>query len=305
MSWILKRWTLVGILLAAIIATGQFVIAEVTTTPIADTIYSADGTPATGTVIISWPQFTTSAGEAVPAGSTSVVIASGGALSVQLAPNAGSNPMGSYYTAVYHLGDGSVSRQYWVVPNSTAPVKVSAIQSTVLPTSVAMQTVSKSYVDTAIALAVTGTPDDTSIPYVLKAGDTMTGPLVLSTDPVSDTQAADKHYVDISVQQTAGGLAQKVSLLPQATQLVAQPTGTELQANIFNGVEYADQYVSGAGNNGIANATASTDCANGCDVKAGADYNSVEPYNAASWNSQTHLEDTRRGGKREDRKSVV
>jgi len=297
MSWMLKRWTLVGVLLAAIITTGQFVVAQVTTTPIADTIYSADGSPATGMAIISWPQFSTATGESVPAGSTSVVIAAGGALSVQLAPNAGSNPMGSYYTVVYHLGDGSVSRQYWVVPSSTTPVKVSAIQSTVLPASVAMQTVSKSYVDTAIARAVSGTALDTTTPYVLKAGDTMTGPLVLPADPVSANQAVDKHYVDIAAQQTAAGLAQKVSLLPQATQVVTQPTGTELQVNNLNGVEYADQYVSGAGNNGIANAVASSDCANGCEVKAGNDYNAKEIYSAPSWNSQTHVEDNRRGAK--------
>src|SRR5882757_2890989 len=187
MHWMLKRWTLVGVLLAAIITTGHFVIAQVATTPVVDTIYSANGAPATGTVIISWPQFSTVTGQSVPAGSTSVTIASGGALTVQLAPNAGSNPMGSYYTVVYHLNDGSVSREYWVVPGSTTPVKVSAIRSTVLPASVAMQTVSKSYVDTAIANAVAGTTaDDTSTPYVEKAGDTMTGPLVLPADPVSD-----------------------------------------------------------------------------------------------------------------------
>ena len=77
--------------------------------------------------------------------------------------------MGSYYTAVYHLDDGTVSREFWVVPVSSAPVQVSAIKSTVLPTSVAMQTVSKSYVDTAIATAVAGHPLDSSNPYVLKA----------------------------------------------------------------------------------------------------------------------------------------
>ena len=65
--------------------------------------------------------------------------------------------MGTYYTAVYHLDDGTVSREFWVVPVSQSPVHVSAIESTVLPTSVAMQTVSKSYVDTAIAAAVIGT----------------------------------------------------------------------------------------------------------------------------------------------------
>ena len=52
-----------------------------------------------------------------------------------------------------------------------------------------MQTVSKAYVDNAIAVAVTGTPLDSS-PYVLKAGDTMTGPLSLPGDPTSPLQAA-------------------------------------------------------------------------------------------------------------------
>ena len=175
MYWKSGSWVLIGVLLAALTATG---VAQVATTTVADTIYHADGTPATGTVLISWPAFTTSNGESIPSGSTSATIAAGGALSVQLIPNAGSTPIGSYYTAVFHLDDGSVSREYWVVPVSTSAVKVSAIESTVLPTSVAMQTVSKSYVDTAIAAAVTGHPLDSS-PYVLKAGDAMTGPLVL------------------------------------------------------------------------------------------------------------------------------
>ena len=93
--------------------------------------------------------------------------------------NAGSTPIGTYYTAVYHLDDGSVSREFWVVPVSSSPVLVSAIRSTVLPTSVAMQTVSKTYVDTAITSAVSGHPLDGPSPYVLKTGDTMTGALVL------------------------------------------------------------------------------------------------------------------------------
>jgi hypothetical protein len=285
---------LIGVLLTVMTVAG---VAQVATTHVADTIYHADGTVATGTVIISWPAFTTSNGDLIPSGSTSAVIAAGGALSVQLIPNAGSTPIGSYYTAVYHLDDGSVSREYWVVPVSLAAVKVSAIESTVLPTSVAMQTVSKSYVDTAIAAAVTGYPLDSS-PYVLKAGDTMTGPLVLPADPVSATQAADKNYVDESVASLTGGLGQVVSTLPSATQVVAQPTGTQLEVNNLNGVEYASQYVNGRGNNGIVNATASTDCTSGCEVKAEQDYTN-ESYSTASFNSQTHVKDAR-GGRQVD-----
>jgi hypothetical protein len=295
MRWKSRDWMLVGLLLTLVAASGM---AQVTTTQVADTIYHADGTVAAGTVIISWPAFTVASGESIPSGSTSAVIAADGALSVQLAPNAGSTPMGSYYTAVFHLDDGSVSREYWVVPVSVAPVRISSIESTVLPTSVAMQTVSKSYVDTAIAAAVTGHPLD-STPYVLKAGDTMTGPLALPADPVSATQAADKNYVDESIASVSGGLGQKVSTLPTATQVVTQPTGTQLDVNDLNAVEYASQYLSGLGGNGIANAVTSPDCAGGCEVKVEQDYPTSEPYYTQTLNNKTHVKDAR-GGRQVD-----
>ena len=176
-----RSWILIGVLFAVFTVTAA---AQIATTSVTDTIYHADGTRATGTALISWPAFTTAAGNSIPSGTTSAAISSAGALSIALIPNASATPIGAYYTVVYHLDDGSVSRQYWVVPVSSAPVKISAIESTVLPTSVAMQTVSKSYVDTAIAAAITGHPLDTS-PYVLKSGDTMSGPLTLPADPVS------------------------------------------------------------------------------------------------------------------------
>jgi lysophospholipase L1-like esterase len=308
MHWKPRGWTLIGMLLLAIpgVMTVMRVpavaqLTSIATTQVTDTVYRADGTPAAGTVIVSWQAFTTAGGQAVPSGTTSATIASG-ALSLQLVPNAGSTPMGTYYTAVYHLEDGSVSREFWVVPVSQFPVLVSAIRSTVLPTSVAMQTVSKSYVDTAIAAAVTGHPLDSSTPYVLKTGDTMTGALVLPGDPTATNDAADKHYVDLNIAAAAGGLGQKVSLLPSATQTVTQPVGTQLQINNLNGEEYASQYVSGLGNNGIANTLTGPDCASGCDVKVERSYASPEKYFASAWNSGsggTHLEDSRNGQRRD------
>jgi lysophospholipase L1-like esterase len=284
-------------------AVAQVSGASVATTQVTDTVYRADGTAATGTVIVSWNAFTTPTGRAVSSGTTSATIAAGGVLSISLAPNAGATPMGSYYTAVYHLDDGTVSREFWVVPVSQSAVTLSAIRSTVLPTSVAMQTVSKSYVDTAIAAAVTGHPLDSSTPYVLKAGDTMTGPLVLPGDPTATTQAADKHYVDVNVAAATSGLGQKVSTVPTGTQTVTQPTGSQLQVNLLNGTEYASQYVNGTGNNGIANATSSPDCVNGCDVTADRSYLSGEKYQAPTWNSSTtggtHVVDTRSGERRD------
>ena len=277
--------------------------AQVNTTLIADTIYRADGTTATGTVIISWPAFTTAAGQAVPSGSTSAAIGTGGLFSVSLAPNAGATPDGSFYTAVYHLDNGSISREYWVVPASQSTVSVSSIRSTVLPASLAMQTASKSYVDTEIASALIGNVSLSSLPYVAKAGDTMSGPLALAGDPTSSSQAADKHYVDSTVATATSGLAQKISTSPQTSQTIAQPSGTQLQANVLNGVEYASQFVSSFGNDGIAGATGATDCSDGCNVDVEQSYLSAEGYTPSTWNygltQGTHVEDAR-GGERHE-----
>ena len=261
-----KGLGLVLLALALMVNGSGKALAQVPTTTVQDTVYRADGTPAGGQVIVSWNAFTTAGGTAVPAGSTTATIGAGGALSIALTPNAGSNPMGSYYTVVYHLNDGTTSREYWVVPVAVpggSAVKLAAIRNQVLPASVAMQTVSKQYVDNAIAAAAFGFPLDGS-PYVEKAGDTMTGPLVLPADPATPNQAADKNYVDANVASVAGGLAGKVALLPSATQVVTQPTGTQLETNILNGELYATQYLDNSGLNGIPNALASAECTNGC-----------------------------------------
>jgi lysophospholipase L1-like esterase len=298
-TWKLRAWLLVNLLLVVMPLLAIAQTSSIVTTLVSDTIYSADGTPATGSVIVSWGAFTSATGLTVPSGSTSATIGAGGVLSLSLAANAGATPMGSYYTAVYHLDDGSVSREYWVVPARVGTVHLSTIRSTVLPTSVAMQTVSKAYVDTAIAVAITGNTLDDATPFVLKAGDTMIGPLELAGDPTTSTEAADKHYVDANITAVATGLSQKVSLLPSSTQTIIQPAGTQLQTNLLNGTEYANQYVTGLGNNGIANAVASPDCAGGCDISVDPSYASDERYTASTLNSSpttgTHVEDTRSG----------
>jgi len=226
-----KRVLMLLVVLVAMIAgCAGIAAAQVPTTTVSDTIDNASGIPAGGTVLVSWSSFTTAGGQTVPAGTTSVALGAGGQLSIALTPNAGASPMGSYYTAIFHLSDGTTSREYWVVPVTVpggGPATLAEINNQVLPVSVAMQTVSKQYVDNAIAAATTGFPLDTS-PYVQKAGDAMTGPLVLPADPVSPNQAADKNYVDENVAATAGGMGQKVSLVPGVSQTVAQPGGTNL-----------------------------------------------------------------------------
>ena len=205
-------------------------------TTISDTVYRADGSAAAGTVLISWPSFQTAAGDVVAAGNLSVTIGPLGAFSAQLVPNVGAVPAGTYYDVVLQLDDGTVRTEYWAVPATspttiaailTTPgtglnnlaateqyvnqaVANRAIDATVvhlagaetiagmkqfavppaLPSPAgANDAANKGYVDAAVANVGTGS-------YVAKAGDTMTGPLSLPSDPVAPNQAADRHYVD-------------------------------------------------------------------------------------------------------------
>jgi trimeric autotransporter adhesin len=73
------------------------------TTTVTDTVYNATGALANGTMIITWPAFTTASGTQVADGSTNATITSG-VFSVALVPNAGATPAGVYYSVVYQLG---------------------------------------------------------------------------------------------------------------------------------------------------------------------------------------------------------
>jgi hypothetical protein len=215
-------------------------------TTISDTVYRADGTPASGTALISWPAFVTAEGNAVAAGSKSVAIGPAGAFSTQLVPNVGATPAGTYYTVVFQLDDGTVRTEYWAVP-TTSPATIAAVRTTP-GTGAANGLVSKQYVDAAVANravdavvvhlagaeviqgakqfaaapavpAPSGANDavnkayvDAAVSnvgagnYVAKAGDAMTGPLTLAGDPTALNHAANRHYVDT-------GLAGKANLV--------------------------------------------------------------------------------------------
>lgn len=176
-----------SIAMAILIALSLHCSAQVATTTVQGTVYEASGQAASGTLLISWPAFTTTSDQAVAAGSTSVSIGADGFVSVNLAPNQNSYPAGTYYTVVYHLSDGTVNREYWVVP-SAATASIASVRAQIEPASVAVQTVSKTYLDSSIA-SLAGT-------YIPVIGGAMTGPLTLSGDPTSALEAATKHYVD-------------------------------------------------------------------------------------------------------------
>jgi len=98
-------------------------------TTISDTVYRADGTAASGTVLISWPSFQTAEGDAVAAGNLSVTIGPLGAFTAQLVPNVAASPAGTYYVVVFQLDDGTVRTEYWAVP-ATSPTTIAAVLTT-------------------------------------------------------------------------------------------------------------------------------------------------------------------------------
>lgn len=275
--------------------------AQMTTTVVQDTVYHADGTTATGTILVTWQAFVTANGKTVAAGNITANIGPGGQVNLNLAPNVGATPAGSYYTAVYHLDDGMVSKEYWSVPNIPTTT-VAAIRSLVMPASVAMQTVSTTQINSLLGS------------YLPLNGGTLRGALQLQADPATAMQAATKNYVDSSVAPIASEVTSVISSTPKATQAVQQPVGSNLAVNIFQGSYYASQFQTGSLNNGISNLMNGTNCSvnspnglSGCTVYVDPTYkNSENPQgygayifgnNAQNlpWRMDSHTHDVRNG----------
>src|SRR5438270_12712931 len=91
---------------------GESPAAMPTMTTVADTVYRVDGAPAVGTLLISWPAFSTANGTPVAAGTKSVPLGPLEALPVIPLPNAGSVPAETFYAVVFLLVD-SVRTGYW------------------------------------------------------------------------------------------------------------------------------------------------------------------------------------------------
>jgi hypothetical protein len=203
-----------------------------TLTTISDIVFRADGAPASGTLLISWPAFTAASGATVAAGSNSVVLGANGSFVAHLAPNAGATPAGTVYTVTYQLNDGTVKTETWSA-GTASPETISQVRTLAGTTSPAAQVATQQYVNSQLATVVhlsgtetiTGVKQFTVSPslpaptqsgdaatknyvdyavlnsgsgsFVLKSGDTMTGPLTLPADPTAPQQAADKHYADL------------------------------------------------------------------------------------------------------------
>jgi hypothetical protein len=174
------------------------------TTTVSDTVYRADGTPAGGTLLISWPEFTTAANGAVAAGNTSVMLGTGGALSVGLVSNANATPANTVYTIVYQLDDDTVKTEYWIVPTSS-PTTISAVRTTLGASNSASEMATQQYVNAALA----GKANDAAVVH-LSGTETIVGAKQFTVapglpSPVNPADAANKLYVDNSVGNVGNG----------------------------------------------------------------------------------------------------
>lgn len=173
------------------------------TTRISDTVYRADGAPAAGTVLISWPAFTTGDNSPVAAGVKSIQLGSQGVLSVDLVPNAGAIPAGTLYKVIYKLNDGTTATEFWSVGTSS-PTTIASIRTT--PGSgTASSIVSREYVDTVVA----GKANDAAVVHVagnevIAGSKQFSAPPSVPT-PLLGTDAANKAYVDNSVAVVGSG----------------------------------------------------------------------------------------------------
>lgn len=193
----------VGILVILIALFASAPAATPAMTTISDTVYRADGTPASGTLLISWPAFTTAAGTPVAAGSTSVTIASGGSISVSLVPNAGAAPAGTLYSVVYRLSDGTTSTEYWSV-GTVSPATIASVRTT--PGSgTAIQMVTRQYLDSAVSSKANDAAviHSTGNESVSGAKTFLAPPSVPA--PVLPADAANKAYVDAAVSAVGSG----------------------------------------------------------------------------------------------------
>jgi hypothetical protein len=219
-------------------------------TTVSDTVFRADGSPAAGTLLISWPAFISASGATVAAGNNHVTLGTNGSFSAQLAPNTGATPAGTVYTVTYQLTDGTVKTENWSI-GTASPETISQVRTLAGTTTQLAQAATQQYVNAQLATVVhlngsetiTGTKQFAVSPmlpapsqsgqavnkayvdsavtssgggnFVAKAGDTMTGPLTLPADPVAPQQAADKHYIDLlaaNKADLAGGRVPTIEL---------------------------------------------------------------------------------------------
>jgi hypothetical protein len=97
-------------------------------TTVQDSLYGS----AVALRVVAQQTFTTADGYTIPQGYTVVSSSTSGAINLELPPNAGSTPSGSYYAAYYTVG-GATFSEIWIVPSSATPVQLAAVRALLPP----------------------------------------------------------------------------------------------------------------------------------------------------------------------------
>src|SRR5271166_4102883 len=224
---------------------------------ISDTVYRADGSPAQGTVLLSWQAFTTAAGQAVSPGSLLVTLDANGGFNASVAPNTGASPAGTYYKAIFKLSDGTTETEFWVVPN-TQTTTIGAIRSKLVPSQQAAQFLTRDFADSnyvglASTQSITGLKTFSASPAV--------------PTPQNPTDAANKSYVDAN--SGSGNLASPPPIGNVAPNSV---NATALTAQSINGMANAGfgaTTTAGPNDIGVKVNAAFASCGNNCPVYIG------------------------------------
>jgi len=101
-------------------------------TTVTGDIADAFGAPVSGDLIVSWQTFVAPTGQLVARGTKTVRLASG-AFAIELYPNEGATPSGTFYTV--RISAGQINAvETWVVPDSVTPVDVATVRVVIPPT---------------------------------------------------------------------------------------------------------------------------------------------------------------------------
>ena len=103
------------------------------------------------------------------------------------------------------LNDGTTETETWVIPASSTPVKIAAVRSTIVPSSVALQVASRQYVDSVVAAKAA----DSGVVHI-SGQETIAGVKQFTAAPSVPvpqlaSDAANKAYVDQSVSTVGSG----------------------------------------------------------------------------------------------------
>lgn len=130
-----RNRTKIGVGMLLLVALAGPGSAATTKTTISDTVYRADGLPATGTLRITWPRFQASGGEWVPAGSLTVPVPATGTLSIALYPTTTAITSNVTYKVYWSLYGQPAMQETWSV-STGGPYALDDVttSSTTLPT---------------------------------------------------------------------------------------------------------------------------------------------------------------------------